>query len=188
MIESLFPDAEVIISKKSESFLSNKISLFIPGVPQPKQSVRSTYIPGDSADVINQKKITGDKIKVGFVSHYQTTKVKDTERNIRSIVINQLPKGFKPFAKGINITKLHYSFPPLKSFSKKILARINSGEEINKTTKPDLTDNLNKGVFDALQGLVFINDSQICGLDNCKKFYSNMPGVSLVMEEVQETL
>lgn len=158
---------------KAQSEISNRISLFIPGVPQPKQSVRSRIINA------------GEK---SFVAHYQTKAVKDTERNIRAIVISQLPKGFIPFSKGINITKLHYSFPPLKSFSKKILARINSGEEIIKTTKPDLTDNLNKGVFDALQGLIYLNDSQICGLNNCKKFYSKVPGIHLVMEEITESL
>lgn len=190
MSESFFDD-DVLhepLSKKAEAFLTNRISLFIPGVPQPKQSVRSKYLPGDSYEVIQQKCKTGEKIKRGFVMHYQSKEVKSAESNIRSIVINQLPQGFIPFSKGINITKLHYSFPPLKSFSKKILARINSGEEIIKTTKPDLTDNLNKGVFDALQGLVFINDSQICGMDNCKKFYSKIPGIHLVMEEIEGSI
>jgi len=174
MTESLFPEQMEPISKKADAFLSNRISLFIPGVPQPKQSARFRII----------KPMNGK----AFVGSYQTKEVKETEKTIRSIVISQLPKGFQPFTKGINITKLHYSFPPLKSFSKKILARINSGEEIIKTTKPDLTDNLNKGVFDALQGLIYLNDSQICGLDNCKKFYSNMPGISLIMEEITESL
>jgi len=166
MNESLFPEP---LSKRSETFRTNHISLFIPGVPQPKQSVRSR--------IVN----VGDK---SFVKHHQTSKVIEAERNIRAIVIPQLPTGFVPFSKGINVTKLHYSFPPLKSFSKKIIAKIDSGHEVVKTTKPDLTDNLNKGVFDALEGLVFINDSQICGLNNCKKFYSNTPGISLVMEEL----
>lgn len=153
--------------------VSRSITLFIPGIPQPKQSVRSRIVNA------------GDK---SYVSHYQSKEVKEAEKNIRSIVITQLPSGFLPFSKGVVITKLHYSFPPLKSFSKKSLARIESGEGIVKTTKPDLTDNLNKGVFDALQGLVFINDSQICGLNNCKKFYSNSPGISLVMEELDGTI
>lgn len=151
---------------------SNSITLFIPGVPQPKQSVRSRVVQGDKP----------------FVIHYQSKAVKDTERNIRAIVINQLPVGFIPFSKGIIITQLHYSFPPLKSFSKNILMKINSGEQIEKTTKPDLTDNLNKGLFDALEGLVYLNDSQICGLNNCKKFYSNTPGITLTMEEKEQYL
>lgn len=148
------------------------ITLFIPGIPQPKQSARFRIITPTSGK--------------SFVGSYQSKKVKDTEKTIRSIVIDQLPQGFTLFDKGIIITKLHYSFPPLKSFSKKILARIDAGELIDKTTKPDLTDNLNKGVFDALQGLLYANDSQICGLNNCKKFYSKTPGIYLTIEEKEQ--
>jgi len=145
------------------------ITLFIPGIPQPKQSARFRIITPTSGK--------------SFVSSYQSKKVKDTEKYIREVVIKQIPQGFGLFEKGIEITHLHYSFPPLKSFSKKVMARIEAGEQIDKTTKPDLTDNLNKGVFDALQGLLYTNDSQICGLNDCKKYYSNTPGIYLTMTE-----
>ena len=147
------------------------ITLFIPGIPQPKQSARFKLIKTPERS---------------FIGSYQTKKIKDNEKNIRSAVISQLPEGFLPFKNGIVITQLHYSFPPLKSFSKKITARIEAGELIDKTTKPDLTDNLNKGVFDALQGLLYANDSQICGLNDCKKFYSKTPGIYLTMTEKEQ--
>ena len=59
---------------------------------------------------------------------------------------------------------------------------IEAGEIVYKATKPDLTDNLNKGVFDALQGIIYANDSQIISMDNVKKIYGLLPRVEIELE------
>ena len=40
----------------------------------------------------------------------------------------------------------------------------------------------NKGVFDALQGIIYANDSQIISLDNVKKIYGLRPRVEIELE------
>lgn len=59
---------------------------------------------------------------------------------------------------------------------------IEAGELVYKATKPDLTDNLNKGVFDALQGIIYANDSQIISMDDVKKIYGQRPRIDIELE------
>ena len=137
----------------------------IIGIPLPKQSARFR--------------------KVGnFMQSYQTADVKRNEDNIRLQIIRQLPKGFEPFTGGIIITRLHYIFPMLKGLKKSELKKIESGGVVYKTTKPDLIDNLAKGLFDAMEGIVFVNDSQICAMYNVKKYYGKVPKIIIEMEEI----
>jgi Holliday junction resolvase RusA-like endonuclease len=121
-----------------------------------------------------------------FVQSYQPEKVVNNERNIRYQVIEQLPKGFIPFQNPIVVKKLHYVFPLLKNMRKKDLKAIHSGEFVYKFTKPDLTDNLNKSLFDAMEGIVFVNDSLIVSMDNVKKYYGLQPRIELEIEELEE--
>ena len=146
-----------------------KINLVIPGIPQPKQSARFRAVKN------------GNK---SFVKSYQKKEVKENERNIKYEIRSQLPVGFIPFQNGIKVNKLHYIFPPLKGFSKKKMQEIVDGAIIYKDTKPDLTDNLQKGLFDAMEGLVFLNDSQVCELNNVKKYYGFQPRIEIELEEV----
>ena len=52
---------------------------------------------------------------------------------------------------------------------------IDNNEIVYKTTKPDLPDNLNKVLFDAMESIVFINDSQVCHVKEMMKIYGNQP-------------
>ncbi len=54
-----------------------------------------------------------------------------------------------------------YIFPALKKFTKAQMERINSGEFIPKTTRPDLPDNLKKLPLDAMSGVIYKDDSVI---------------------------
>lgn len=56
---------------------------------------------------------------------------------------------------------------------------LGNGFTVPKITKPDLTDNLSKGVFDALEGIVFLNDSQIFAVKESYKLYSEKPGIRI---------
>jgi Holliday junction resolvase RusA-like endonuclease len=141
------------------------MKLTILGEPKPKQSARF-YKAGR------------------FVKSYQTKDVKQNESNIRAQIIEQLPKGFIPFDKPIRVTKLHYVFPIPKSFTKTKLRKIQMGGIIYKHTRPDLTDNLAKGLFDAMESVVFINDSLIVSLDDVKKYYGIQPRIEIELEEI----
>ena len=145
-----------------------KLQFTILGTPQPKQSARFRV----------QK--FGNK---SFVKPYQKKEVVDNERNFAFDAKSQLPEDFKPFIGPISV-KAIFIFPPLKSFTKSKLNILASGGVIFKDTKPDLQDNLMKGVIDSLEGIVFNNDSQIVEVKS-RKIYGTVPRVELVFEELK---
>lgn len=147
-----------------------KISLKILGIPKPKQSVRSRVA----------------KTKAGkmFVQHYQTNEIKQNERNLALDVKSQLPAGFSPYSGPLHVKKLLYVFPPQKNWTKTKLKQLESGAVFYRDVKPDLTDNLNKPLFDALQGIVFLNDSQIVTMSNVSKIYGLVPRIEIEFEEL----
>lgn len=146
-----------------------KIHLKILGTPQPKQSAR-----------FRAQKF-GNKT---FVKSYQKTEVVENERNFAFDAKSQLPEDFKLYYGPVKVKAL-FVFPPLKSFSKSKLNILASGGIIWKDTKPDLQDNLMKGCIDSLEGIIFLNDSQIVEVSS-KKIYGLVPRVELIFENCDE--
>lgn len=142
---------------------SHFMKFTILGVPQPKQSARFRIAKG--------------KAGKNFVASYQTKEVKETERNIKYDIRSQLPFDFVPLDCPIGV-KVLFVFPPLKSWSKKQKEALRQGQRIYKGTKPDLTDNLMKGLFDALNGLVFIDDARVVKVES-EKIYGEQPRIEL---------
>lgn len=134
----------------------------ILGIPKPKQSFRYT--------------------RKGI--RYQTKEVKQNERSMREQIISQLPAGFKPWSGPIVVNSLLFTFPPKKGETKRNMALVEAGM-LWKTTKPDLTDNLQKALWDAMEGIVFLNDSQVCCMRNVEKRYGMKPGIEIELFEVQ---
>lgn len=143
------------------------IHIKILGIPQPKQSARFRV----------QK--FGNK---SFVKSYQKKEVIENERNFAFDAKSQLPEDFQVMTGPLKVKAL-FVFPPLKSFNKLKLAVLSSGGVIYKDTKPDLQDNLMKGCIDALEGIVFLNDSQICEVSS-RKIYGIVPRVEFVFEKL----
>lgn len=104
---------------------------------------------------------------------YQPAKYKAVELSYKSQIKAQLPPGFQIFTKKVYIEKMHFIFKPLSAHlkSKKNLALFDQGGTIEKTTRPDLSDNLKKLVLDCMQDLVYKDDSLICKENNIAKFY-----------------
>lgn len=147
------------------------INLIILGEPKAKQSFRFTR--------------TGIK--------YQPREVIQNQNNIHYQIAEQLATGFIPTDRPIIVKSLIYVFPVPKSFTKKQREALRRYEEeafeniiylpaIYKTTKPDLTDNLSKMLFDVMQGIVYKNDSQICAVQNSMKIYGSKPRTEVIME------
>lgn len=132
------------------------IKLILYGQPISKQSVRQG------------RSWSGKKI------FYQPAKYKIKAKDYYYQVLKQLPKDFKMFTEKVYIEELKFCFEPLAAHkkSKKISAFLSSGGEIEKTTKPDLSDNLKKLLFDTFSGLVFKDDSLICRENNVSKVYA----------------
>ena len=80
-----------------------------------------------------------------------------------------------PFSEALSVEAV-FVFPMLKGVSKSKIQAIEQGEIFYKTTKPDLTDNLMKGTMDALNGIVFTDDSIIAKVDSIK-IYGVVPKI-----------
>ena len=107
---------------------------------------------------------------------YKPKKVLTYQQNIVALTKQQLPEDFVIIEQGtpIVVEYLNYSYAYLKSTPKKKRTK-----PIPKTTKPDLQDNLNKALFDALEGLVYEPDQNIVEIKHLKKFYSESDYISL---------
>jgi len=97
--------------------------------------------------------------------------------------VAQLPSGWKPLWGPVAIS-LRFIFPPLKCFTKGDIEFLRYGGAIYKTTKPDLTDNLAKGLIDALSGLAWKRDQQICKEYGREKVYGLHARTIVFFEEL----
>jgi len=98
----------------------------------------------------------------------------------------QIPKNFTPFRGPVIVKELLFVFPPLSTWPKYKLYDLAQGKVFYKDTKPDITDNLCKGLFDAMEGIIYMNDSQICEQGLTRKIYGLKPGIYLTIEGNKE--
>lgn len=133
------------------------VKLNIPITPTPHQSVRVTR--------------TGRT--------YQPKKIIDYKSQIAKVVREQLPGGFCVIKADsqIHIKRLHYVFKYTKSIPKYKRTGM-----LFKHTKPDLHDNLNKALFDALEGVVWERDQNVVAMDDVKKYYGENDAIIIEIE------
>jgi len=103
---------------------------------------------------------------------YQPTEVVDWKNYIRLMARQQLPEDFKTWESVALEVFVIYEFLPPKFLKAGDQFVINAGGKVWKKTRPDVNDNLNKGLFDALTGIVWKDDALICKL-TAHKVYSN---------------
>ena len=116
----------------------------------------------------------GDKT---FMKSYQDKEVIENEKNISFDIKSQLPFGYTPKTTAVGM-KVIFVFPPLKSWPKKRTEELQNGALIFKDTKPDLTDNLMKGLCDAMNGIVFLDDSLVAEVRS-RKIYGFVPRIDI---------
>ena len=112
----------------------------------------------------------------GYIRTFQPRAQKEWKRAIKLAVTEQLPVGWKPFGKQPLWVQVHYVFPPLKSFTKASQELIENGGVIYKDTRPDVNDNLNKGLFDALTGVLWEDDGRVAS-SHVYKVYGKETGI-----------
>jgi len=119
----------------------------------------------------------------GHMRSYQPKENKDWKSWIRVQAMNQLPSGWVATDEPVTVERLLFVFSPLKShYSKKLLREhLKIGGMILKDKKPDLSDNLAKGMMDALEGIVFVNDSRIWRIKESAKVYGESPRIELTL-------
>ncbi len=125
-------------NKQVQDFGGTEIEIRLFGIPLPKQSAR-----------------------MGKHGVYQPKKYKDRIKDYQSQMVSQLPDDFEMYENQVVIEEMTFIFPALKKFTKAQMERINSGEFIPKTTRPDLPDNLKKLPLDAMSGVIYKDDSVI---------------------------
>ena len=153
------------INKDIRSGQDSFIHLTIPGQPMGKQRARTRSV--------------NTKAGKSFVMSYTPKKTLNYETYIKELFVIKYPN-FELMESAININIIAYlTIPMSKSKKQKELMRDGS---ILPTTRPD-GDNIQKVVFDALQGIVFKNDSQIVQ-GSFRKIYSDQPRVDVVIGEV----
>mgnify|MGYP001035872524 CR=1 FL=1 len=111
------------------------------------------------------------------IRKYQPAKVTNWQAYVKTYVLTQLPEDWKPLDCGLYVEYV-FVFPILKSMSKKQKQFIKDGGILYKATRPDLGDNLRKGLNDALSGIVWTDDSRIVS-DRGKKIYGEFPRIDI---------
>lgn len=141
------------------------LNLEILGTPEPKQSFR--FSAGRRKD------------GTVYVNKFQSAKVKDNEQRMAWIIKSQLPPDFK-IHEGMIQVRILFAFPIIKTMKAYDLKKLEEGITVYKTTKPDL-DNLEKPLFDSMQGIIYKNDSQIASKYS-EKIYSHLPRIEVSMK------
>jgi len=114
---------------------------------------------------------------------YQPASVKEYKKLIANIAKKQY-KG-EPINRNIPLSiSIEYVFKHPTNWSKKKIERLKWGEVVYKVTKPDVTDNLQKGFVDALAGIVWEADQQICEMDKVRKVWGLKSEINLIVEEL----
>ncbi|GMB10226.1 MAG: RusA family crossover junction endodeoxyribonuclease [Candidatus Improbicoccus devescovinae] len=119
-------------------------------------------------------------LRQGKCFAYTPQKTSEYEENIRK----SFRKNFKNklFEKNIPLEAVITAFYPIpKGISKSKFSEMQN-DEILPTKKPDC-DNVIKIILDALNGVCYEDDAQICNL-KFEKHYSNMPSVRVEISEI----
>lgn len=113
----------------------------------------------------------------GFVRTYTPKKTADYESLIKTQA--QAAMTTEPLESPVAVY-LYFRLPIPRSYPKKRSKACLEGLE-RHSKKPDL-DNLAKSVTDALNGVIYLDDSQIVSL-HLTKVYSAVPGVDVMVRE-----
>lgn len=116
----------------------------------------------------------------GFAMAYTPKKTVNFETLVK-LSFQQQCSSVKPYDKDIMLGAQIVAFFPIpKSVSKKKRQEMLDGR-IRPTKKPD-NDNIAKAVLDALNGIAYYDDSQICDL-SVYKYYSDEPKTVVRIKE-----
>jgi Holliday junction resolvase RusA-like endonuclease len=117
----------------------------------------------------------------GHATAYTPQKTVNYE-NLVKLSVQQQQKGLKPFDKDVPLqADIIAYFPIPKSTSMKRRKMMLEGK-IRHTKKCD-ADNLAKSILDALNGIAFYDDSQVCEL-SVSKLYSDNPRAEITIREI----
>ena len=108
-----------------------------------------------------------------FVATYTPEKTASYE-NLVKLAAKQAMNGANPFQSAVSAEIMLRVTPPASWSQKKRTAAFSG--EIRPTSKPDI-DNCCKGIFDAMNGIVFLDDKQVVELCARKEYASQAEAV-----------
>jgi Holliday junction resolvase RusA-like endonuclease len=117
----------------------------------------------------------------GRVIVYDPAKSREFKRLVKYVAQRYRPERLISGAISLTV-KAYISIP--KSFSKKKKELALSGE-LRPTKKPDIK-NIIAGIEDALEQVIYDNDSQIVEYDSCGKWYGDPPRVEVSLSVIPE--
>lgn len=131
--------------------------------------------------VIEGEPVAKGRPKLSRYGTYTPKKTKDYEELVKKAWNESKYADFEPLETAIKISVVFYRGIQ-KSGSKQIKDAKNKGL-ILPTIKPDI-DNYMKSILDGLNGLAYVDDSQVCSI-KASKMYSAYPRVEVVVEEIE---
>lgn len=138
------------------------IEFFIPGKPVPKARAR----------VVRRRD--------GKVMSFTPEATANFELHVKFIAAGAM-QGKAPLSAPLCMDMVICLSPPQSWSRKKIDAAIEG--RVLPTVKPDVS-NVQKAVEDAMNGIVYIDDSQLCQI-NTRKCYSAHPGVKVTVKQLE---
>lgn len=116
----------------------------------------------------------------GFARVYKDPKSRKYEASVEALA-GRAMRGHPPFTGALSVS-LRFRMPIPKSATKAARAAMAAGE-VAHVGKPDI-DNLQKAIFDGMNGVVFGDDAQVTRAF-CTKIYSDTPGVDVRVEALE---
>jgi Holliday junction resolvase RusA-like endonuclease len=165
------------VGAASRFFIKNmkrnkKIEIFVPIKPLPKQSYRHKH----KIYIKNGKKVRKNL-------SYTNERIVNHAEYIRWFVkqyVSAHYRGFRPFSQFVGYELLEFIYEPLKSMKRATVDKIKNGGLVYKTTRPDF-ENLEKQLNDALQGVLFTDDSIISRKNNLYKRFGESAGIHFII-------
>lgn len=145
--------------------------------------VKSTDRPDSVSMEFDVAPLAVQSVRRGKFGFFSPKKVKDWKQAIGNIARSQFP--WDPYDGPIEVTSIQYRFPFPKTLKKATRNKISEGVVIYMDRRPDLMDNLNKATMDALNGIVFTDDSNIVRCGGLEKIYSFSPGISICFRNLK---
>jgi Holliday junction resolvase RusA-like endonuclease len=138
------------------------MKIIIKGIPMAKQSARFAK-------------------RGKFMAKYQPAALIHWIEDAKAQIREQLPENWIPIQSPVKIIWISFIYPPLKTWTQKKKRELEAGL-VYKETRPDI-DNLLKNLWDACNGLVWIDDGQIVELNKVNKLFGEIPMTIMEIDE-----
>lgn len=175
------------IRYKSSDIIKGHVLQNMPNVKQMIEKEGLIIAPGskDFEFIVLGEPSAKQSTRINFTDRkaFKAASITRAENNFQGQLIGQLPKKFTIIDKALSIDYT-FAFPIVTGMKKSIRERIKAGDIVYRPKKPD-TDNLQKMVNDAMEGIVFLNDNQIVAV-SVKKIYAERPFTRIRIKVIED--